>query len=230
MRLRRFLTGSLCLLLVAGLQTLAAHAAPGAQPWSAVVHCSWDPPKLRCRFRPLGAVAIQRVELAVDGAPPQVIGWQPFASDGATSAMLWLVDVSNPARAATVARQQQLLKQWVTTLRPWQRVGLAVFAEELTLLAPLDSAPTTVSEALDRLVARGHSTAFYRSLLDGIALLARVEGERKSLWVFSDAMAEDTAYRYDDVLQAAQAAGIIIIGLGYPERDSQRPALQRLHG
>jgi hypothetical protein len=164
----------------------------------------------------------------VDGASPQVIGWQPFASDGATSAMLWLVDVSNPARAATVARQQQLLKNWVTTLRPWQRAGLAAFAEDLAVLAPVDSAPATLTEALDKLVARGHSTAFYRSLLDGIALLERVEGARKSLWVFSDAMAEDTAYRYDDVLQAAQTARIMIIGLGYPERDSQRPALQRL--
>jgi len=116
----------------------------------------------------------------------------------------------------------------MTTLRSWQQAGLAAFSEDLAVLAPVDSAPTTLKEALDQLVARGHSTAFYRSLLDGIALLERVESERKSLWVFSDAMAEDTAYRYDDVLQAAQTAGIMIVGLGYPERDSQRPALQRL--
>ena len=215
-------------MLVTGLHALAAYAEPDAAPWSAKVHCAWNTPNLHCQFRPLTPVTIQGVELAVDGASPQVIGWQPFASDGATSVMLWLVDVSNPARAATVARQQQLLTNWATTLRPWQQAGLAVFAENLEMLAPLDSTLSTLTASLEQLVARGHSTAFYRSLLDGIALLARASGERKSLWVFSDAMAEDTAYRYDDVLQAARAANIMVIGLGYPEKDSQRPALQRL--
>ncbi|MEZ5583718.1 MAG: hypothetical protein R3F37_14060 [Candidatus Competibacteraceae bacterium] len=143
----------------------------------------------------------------MDGTPPRTVDWRPFASDGATSDILWLVDVSNPARSATVARQQLVLKNWAANLSAWQRVGLAVFAEDLTVLAPLGSTSTTLTAALDQLVARGHSTAFYRSLLDGIALLARTVGERKSLWIFSDAMAEDTAYRYQDVLESGTIRG-----------------------
>jgi hypothetical protein len=139
------------------------------------------------------------------------------------------VDVSDPARLATVSQQRTLLREWFATMNGTHYLlGLAVFADRMRVMAPLGSDTANLSEALTKVVAAGHSTAFYRSILDGLALLKNVKASRKSLWVFSDGIAEDTAYQHEDVVLAARDAKAIIVGLGYPERDSQRPELQRL--
>jgi hypothetical protein len=158
-----------------------------------------------------------------------ITDWQPFAKSDKESAILWLVDVSNPARAETVKKQQRLLQSWLASLtHRHYRLGLAAFAENLQTLAPLNSESAVLKEALERLSAQGHSTAFYQSLLNSLELLKWTKAERKSLWVFSDGMAEDTAYQHEDVVLAAQKADVMIVGLGYPERESQWPQLQRL--
>lgn len=215
------------LLWLAGCPARAAPA--GAQTWPALLTCEWGVFQLQCRFRPLVPVSIQGVEVVVDGGPPQPVSdWQPFAKSGAASAVLWLIDVSNPARSDTVVRQIALLRNWLEGMGAQHRTGLATFADGALSLAPIGSDAAVLAKALENLAARGHSTAFYHSLLDGVGLLKDVQAERKSLWVLSDGLAEDKAYGHADVIAAARASGIIIVGLGYPERESQQTDLQRL--
>lgn len=198
--------------------------------WSAKLDCDWQAPTLQCAVKPSVPVQIQRAELTIDGqANPLVADWHPFADSGKKSAILWLVDVSDPARAETVKKQQQLLQSWLNQLtHAHYQLGLAAFADTLRTLAPLNSEPAVLTQAVDALSAQGYSTAFYQSLLNSLELLKWTKAERKSLWIFSDGMAEDTAYRHEDVVLAAQKANVMIVGLGYPERKSQRPQLQRL--
>jgi hypothetical protein len=198
--------------------------------WSATVDCDWQVPTLQCAVRPLAPVQIQRVELTVDSQANKLMAdWQSFADAGRESAILWLVDISDPARAETVKQQQQLLQSWLPQFRHGHyRLGLAAFADNLRTLAPLNSEPAVLTEAIKGLSAQGYSTAFYQSLLNSLELLKWTKADRKSLWIFSDGMAEDTAYRHEDVVLAARKANVTIMGFGYPERKSQRPQLQRL--
>lgn len=198
--------------------------------WSASLDCDWQMPTLQCSVRPLAPIQIQRAALTVDAQAKQYTAhWQPFANSGRESAILWLVDVSDPARAGTVKQQQQLLQSWLPPLTgAHYQLGLAAFADSLRTLAPLSSELSVLSEAIKGLSAQGYSTAFYQSLLNSLELLKWTKAEHKSLWIFSDGMAEDTAYRHEDVVQAALKSNVMIVGLGYPERKSQRPQLQRL--
>jgi hypothetical protein len=174
-------------------------------------------------------VSIRDIELVVDDGKPQAIGdWQPFVSKAVASAVLWVVDVSNPARSTTVMRQVGLLRNWLEGMAPHHRIGLAAFAEGAELLVPIGSDKATLARAMDDLRAQGHSTAFYRSLIDAVEILKQIEAERKSLWVLSDGLAEDTVYSHQDLVAAARAAGVAIVGLGYAERESQQTDLQRL--
>jgi hypothetical protein len=222
--------GSLLFLLLACVWIVVPSV--GAEPiqqWPAELTCEWGGIQLQCHFRPLVPVSISDIELLVDDGKPQAIGdWQPFVSKAAVSAVLWVVDVSNPARSTTVMRQAALLRNWLEGMAAHHRIGLAAFAEDAELLAPIGSDKATLARAVDDLRARGHSTAFYRSLIDAVGILKKIEAERKSLWVLSDGLAEDTVYSHQDVVAAARAANVAIVGLGYAERESQQIDLQRL--
>lgn len=198
--------------------------------WPATLNCAWQLPNLTCAVKPLVPVQIQHAELKVDSQTHRLMThWQPFVDSSKKRAILWLVDISDPARAGTVKKQQQLLQSWLPQLTDARyQLGLAAFADNLRTLAPLNSEPAVLTQALKALSAQGYSTAFYQSLLNSLELLKWTQAERKSLWIFSDGMAEDTAYQHEDVVLAAREANVMIVGLGYPERKSQRPQLQRL--
>lgn len=217
------------LALVLMLLLLRAAGGGAAQEWPAELNCQWRGFQLDCGFRPLVPVSIRGIEWRVDdGKPSSSADWQSFDKSGATSAILWLVDISDPARHSTVMRQTAVLHQWLEALSADHSLGLAAFSDGAEILAPLGSDADVLNKALNNLAARGHSTAFYRSLLDGVNQLRAVAAQRKSLWVFSDALAEDTVYGHEDVMNAARAAGVMIVGLGFPERESQQTELQRL--
>lgn len=226
----RLFSFSLLVLVAGGGCGVAWALSLAPSPWSATLDCQWQVPRLDCGFRPLAPVQIETVELTLDsGDNYPALPWRRFGDSGATSAILWLVDVSDPAREATVDAQRRVLEQWLPQLEDGHhRVGLAAFAGSFKTLTPIGDDPAAVLRGLESLTAAGHSTAFYQSLLTGLELLRWTSAERKSLWIFSDGIAEDTAYRHGDVVAAAQAAGVMIVGLGYPERESQRPQLQRL--
>ena len=65
-------------------------------------------------------------------------------------------------------------------------------------------------------------------MLQAIKLLERIDADRKSIFVFSDGLAEDKAYFREDVVNAAHEGSVIINSLGYPRSVSQSVALQTL--
>ncbi|MBF0422999.1 MAG: FHA domain-containing protein [Magnetococcales bacterium] len=143
-------------------------------------------------------------------------------------AFLFLVDVSDPARRATVAANAKVIKVLIEKGLPHQRFGIAIFDKEVHLLAPLGSDGNELKKAVNEIHAQGLITEFYRSILKSIELLAAFPAKRKALVLFSDGLAEDVVYRHEDVIPKATEAGVVIYGLGYADSIEQAPALQRL--
>ncbi|MBF0584809.1 MAG: FHA domain-containing protein [Magnetococcales bacterium] len=152
----------------------------------------------------------------------------PYPATDQTSVFLFLIDVSDPSRRATVEKNAQLIKKLLEVSKPHHRFGVAVFDSEMRVLAPLGAERAALEAAIPKIVAGGMTTEFYRSIMDALRLLVKFEANRKALVVISDGMAEDRAYRHEDVVPLAQSAGVVIYGLGYAEKVAHTPSLQLL--
>ena len=90
------------------------------------------------------------------------------------------------------------------------------------------SSGESVINASAKIKPAGHTTELYRSTLQAVRLLSSSSADRKALFVFSDGLAEDQAYFHEDVVSAANAGGIIIVGLGYARSVQNSVALQSI--
>ena len=72
----------------------------------------------------------------------------------------------------------------------------------------------------------GHTSELYRNVLQAVRALSVSPADRKALFVLSDGLADDQAYFHEDVIGAAQAGGVIIVGLGYARSEHDSVALQ----
>ena len=85
-----------------------------------------------------------------------------------------------------------------------------------------------VAAAAEQLRAAGKITELYRSLLQGIDLLASMESGRRAIFIFSDGLAEDTAYTLPETVKKANAAGVVLYSIGYARSVSAAISLQTL--
>lgn len=146
----------------------------------------------------------------------------------AITAILFLVDTSDPARANAIEQNKKHIRQILDKTKSYQLTGLASFDKTLRLEVPVGSSNNQILDSLKDLRATGQTTELYRSVLSAIELLEQVKADRKSIYLFSDGLAEDTAYFHKDVVSAARKAGVIITSIGYPRSISQSVALQTL--
>ena len=190
-----------------------------------------DQLKVYCDYRYSSVLDVRNVSAKINGIPVQIPqdGIAAYPAEGQTTAILIMADTSDPKRQNTVE------KRYVTDLfdilserKPGMKIGLAVFDTEVKVLAPIGSEDAEVLNSLAKIKASGQATEFYKSMLDAIAILKKVDATRKGLIILSDGKDEDRAYKADDVLKAANEAGIVILGLGYSERPADAPYLQNL--
>ncbi|MCK6452882.1 MAG: FHA domain-containing protein [Alphaproteobacteria bacterium] len=147
----------------------------------------------------------------------------PYPYPGATTAILFLLDVSDPRRERAVRASVEAVRAMMRQLRPHMRAGLGVFDAAPRFLAEIGSDPAEIERHLSQVRAVGRITNLYESLLGGVVKLAQVPARRHALIVLSDGQAEDKAYGVQDVIAKARAADVAIVGLGYADT----PALQR---
>lgn len=148
--------------------------------------------------------------------------------NNAITAVLLLVDTSDPGRENVVEKNNKHIERILKAAKKYHRIGLASFDKNLKLEVPIGLSNQQIITAAGRLRATGQTTELYRSVLTAIELLDKVKADRKSIFLFSDGLAEDTAYFHDDVVKAAKKAGVIITSFGYPRSVSQSVALQTL--
>lgn len=202
-----------------------------AAPITHDIHCQQQEAKkspLSCTFRLSRPVDAPAITASTGTATLPVSAITPYPATDQTSVFLFLIDVSDPSRKATVEKNAQLIKKLLEASKPHHRFGVAVFDSEMRVLAPLGAERAALEAAIPKIVAGGMTTEFYRSIMDASRLLAKFEANRKALVVISDGMAEDRAYRHEDVIPLAQSAGVVIYGLGYAEKVAHTPSLQLL--
>ena len=211
---------------VIGLSVLLSFVTHGASldPRYASAVCVAPNDKLiiECDYRHSAALNIQSITARVDKTPVQIPkdGISSYPTGDQTTAILFLVDTSDPTRKKTVERRY--------VRKPSHKIGISAFDTDIKELAPIGSDDADTLNALVKIKAEGQATEFYKSVLDAIVVLKNVNATRKGLVILSDGKDEDRAYKSSDVVSAAKEAGVVILGLGYSERPADAPYLQNL--
>ena len=191
------------------------------------VRCRQKRLSLYCNARPKTAAGKLRLYAELNGDPLPEPSFIPLNSEERPVQVLMMVDTSDPRREADVRKHGEQIKQIVKTAGSEVAVGLAGFDHGLNLI----STPTRnhdIASKVGQLQAAGKITELYRSLLQGIDLLAETQADRRAIFIFSDGLAEDTAYTLPETVERANAAGVIIYGIGYTRSASSAINLQTL--
>jgi len=211
---------------------MATHGAYGAPVISdnLAVSCILSGPnkKLNCDYRLKTAEPVLTITASGDDKPLSVGNTEHYPWKEATTAILLLIDTSDPGRQNVIDQNKSDITKMLGASRGHQRIGLASFNKSLQLEVPIGSSNEQITTAVDRFRAVGQTTELYRSVLTAIELLGKVNADRKSVYLFSDGLAEDTAYFHADVIKAAKKTGVVVTGLGYPRSVALSVALQTL--
>jgi hypothetical protein len=184
--------------------------------------------KLHCNYRLIYPEPVLKVSAQSGDLPFAVTNVENYPWNGAITAILLLVDTSDPARENVIIENKKDIKILLGLVNKNHRIGLASFDKTLRLEVPFGLSAEQIANAIEKLHAIGKTTELYRSILSAIYLLKNIEADRKIIYLFSDGLAEDKAYYHNDVVNAAKDAGIVITSLGYPRSVSQSVGLQTI--
>lgn len=186
------------------------------------------PLSLECEYRTLDGAALTAAEARLGGV---AIGASPVTrvpGDIGKTAILFLVDTSDPARADVIEKNRELILEMTKSGAAHHVYGLAAFDSDLEILCELDCSREAMAEAGKRLVAKGRTTELFRNVLEAVKHLGQFEAGRRLIILMSDGLAEDFAYYSRDVVDTARNDAIVIASVGYPRSVSQSTALQTL--
>ncbi len=219
---------ALCLVLA----TASAQAQPSdpaqrlGKDWA--LDCEQQDLRIQCHYRPLQAGIQVDLAAELEDLVLPIEAHQAYPSGDAVSAVLFLVDTSDPRRAAMVGKAAEQIQTLFQNAGAHYRLGVASFDKGVSVLAPLGSDAAALRQAAQSLQAQGQVTELFRSTLQAIELLADYNAQRKALFLFSDGLAEDTAYTLEEVIEAAQLEKVTIFGLGYARSSALSVGLQSL--
>ncbi|HSR62397.1 MAG TPA: vWA domain-containing protein, partial [Gammaproteobacteria bacterium] len=192
------------------------------------VDCRQSKSRLTCDYRVLDSEPVIAISADYGDISLPVKEQAGYPWPGATTAILIVVDTSDPARQPVIEKNRQHIDAILKATEDHHRVGLASFDKSLRLEVPVGLSHGQISSRAAQLQATGKTTELYRSMLMAIERLENVDAERKSIYLFSDGLAEDKAYFHQDVVKAARQSGIIINSMGYPRSVPKSVALQTL--
>jgi len=204
-----------------------AHAA-GSLTDNLDVECRQSKSRLICDYRVLDSEPVLAVSADYGDISLPVKEQAGYPWPDATTAILIVVDTSDPARQPVIEKNRQHIDTILAATNDHHRIGLASFDKSLQLEVPVGLSHEQISSRAMQLQATGKTTELYRSMLMAIEQLENVDAERKSIYLFSDGLAEDRAYFHQDVIKAARKSGIIINTMGYPRSVPKSVALQTL--
>ncbi len=209
---------------------LQTHAAvPAGNALELLLHCApFEAARGSCDFRLRQAKAVLEFEARLGEFPLPKPRFISYPQRGDITAILFLVDTSDPGRGTVVAKNSQQILKLMAHGKPHQHFGLARFDADYHLLSPPGSSPGQLRKATAAIRANGRTTELYRSALQALDTLANYPARRRALFIFSDGIAEDRAYFHRDVVDKARLHGITIYGLGFARSVSQSVALQTL--
>jgi len=191
-------------------------------------HQSRNMQNLSCHYRNNNAEPVLSITAEYANTLLPVKEGKSYPGKDSITAVLFLVDTSDPARQNVINKNIEHINKLLSSSKGYHRFGLASFDKGLRLEAPIGSDSSVINNAANILKATGSTTELYRNMLEAITLFKDVDADRKSIFLFSDGLAEDKAYFHNDVINAAKKAGIIITSIGYPRSVPQSVSLQTL--
>ena len=205
----------------------AAYAATVTEHME--ISCVQDPVALlSCDYRLVeGGELISIKAEANDQVLDGTIGTS-FLNSGDETAILIVVDTSDPARSPVIERITEQIPGLIDAADPHHHIGLASFDTDLFLLADVGTDSVDLLRAIDGLKAKGRTTELYRNVLEAIRLIAKTGAKRKVIVILSDGLAEDYAYHHADVVDLAKVHDVTIHSIGYPRSVAQSIALQTI--
>jgi FHA domain/von Willebrand factor type A domain len=213
----------LCLVLLSG-QVVAWNSLSSEVD----IRCKQIDKALNCNYRLLSRDASPSITANSNSIDLQISEKIQYPDIDNTTAVLFLVDTSDPARQPVIDKNKTHIKELLTELKSHHEVGLASFDKSLKVLSPIGTSTFLLSKSLDSLKATGRTTELYRSLLKATELLNSHEAQRKVIILLSDGQAEDKAYFHSDIIKIARKSGIVINSIGYPRSVALSVALQTI--
>ncbi len=183
---------------------------------------------LACSYRPLAPDTIKSVSARFADQSLDIGTHNPYPAPDSVTAVLLLVDTSDPARNNVVRKNIRQIVRMIESAGTRHRIGLASFDKDLVMHVPFGGNKTSLIEQAETLRAAGMTTELFRSALEAIDLLSATNADRKVIFMFSDGLAEDIAYFHQDVVAAAREHGVIINTLGFARTPALTVALQTL--
>ncbi len=192
------------------------------------VNCHQVKKELDCEYRVLNDGSASSIAANSNDLSLKISNNSSYPQSGDITAILFLVDTSDPARQIVINKIKTQIKEILGSLKPHQKIGLASFDKSLKLQSPIGTSSFLFIKSLDNLKAVGKTTELYRNLLKAMEHLNSFEAKRKVIVLLSDGQAEDKAYFHSDVIKMARKTGIIINSIGYPRSVALSVALQTL--
>jgi hypothetical protein len=187
-----------------------------------------DRTRLTCDFRRYAPPESEQVTARLAGRELPAPQITPYAGEPGSSAVMFLVDVSDAELpAAPVAARDHLL-ELLDAAPAHQHFGLASFANEVEMHAPIAPGTDRIRNVLGELMPGGEPAELYRSALEAVRLLGHYPARRRALFLLSDGLADDSAYFHDDVVDAARQYDVAIFGIGYVKSPALSTTLERL--
>lgn len=220
--MKKALLSSFLLLLLYSIQSFA---------WNSLtrnfdIKCQQLENQLNCDYRTLKDINVSSITANSNNAELAIKSTQSFLDSGEQTAILFLIDTSDPGRKNVIEKNKNQLKDFLSNLKANEKVGIASFDKSLNILSPIGSPTSSVNESLNKLQASGQTTELYRNLLQAMEHLGATATKRKLLVLLSDGQAEDKAYFHSDVIKTARNSDIVINSIGYPRSVALSVSLQ----
>lgn len=163
------------------------------------------PPKVRFDYKLTPHEEVKAVTVKADGVElfPKLVS---FASDAETrTAVLFLIDTSNPRRKAEVEQAQKLVINTLSKADAARHnIGIYPFHGQLDeAFAPMGTPLSELKEKAKGIKANGINTILYGSVLKAIAILGQTDANRKAIVIISDWKSEDNVMDTKEFVTAA---------------------------
>jgi hypothetical protein len=184
--------------------------------------------RLVCDYRRFAAPEAEQVTARLAGRELPAPSLTPYSAEPGSNAVMFLVDVSDAELPVAPVAVREHLLELLDAAPARQHYGLASFANEVELHAPLAPGSERIRNLLGELTPGGEPAELYRSTLEAVRLLGHYPAQRRALFLLSDGLADDSAYFHDDVVDAARQYDVAIFGIGYIKSPALSTALERL--
>ena len=181
-----------------------------------------------CSYRQLLNQQINEITARIHGQEQDIGIHNRYPTSDSVTAILFVIDTSDPGRQNVIEINSKQVVQLTEKLQAHHIAGLASFDKDLVVRAPVNSSRNAIVTAARSLKAAGLTTELYRNTIKAIEVLARVNADRKVLFLFSDGQAEDKAYYHEDVINAARQHDVVINSLGFARSTQLSVSLQTL--